>query len=67
MLVSKPWLRALESGKFQDFPPTWSTAGREQSGQAVLLGHRYTTLRAAATGKMSSPKSALSAQYKEFQ
>ena len=46
MLVSKPWLRALESDKFQDFPPTWSTAGREQSGQAVLLGHRYTTLRA---------------------
>lgn len=40
---SKPHLRAHESGKFQDFPPTWSTAGREQSRQAVLLEQVHST------------------------
>lgn len=43
LLESKPHLRAHESGKFQDFPPTWSTAGREQSRQAVLLEQVHST------------------------
>lgn len=38
------------------------TVWRRQRPPEPVVGIRYTTLRAAATGKMSSPKSALSAQ-----